>query len=61
MTADQLSGDLAVESAWVYAPGDSPKTKKDMVYTPMIGSPTISVIVYAHFGLAPKLNQNIRC
>lgn len=35
-----------------------PKTIKDMVYTPISGSPTISVIVYAHFGGSPKLNRN---
>ena len=53
-SADQYSGDLAVEDAWVYIPGGSPKNKK-MVYTPLGSSPTINVMVYAHFVSLPKL------
>ena len=37
-------GGLAVDNAWVYSPGGSPKNK-DMFYTPMVGSTTINVMV----------------
>ena len=42
----------------VYTPGGSPKTNKDIVYTPMVGLPTIRVTVYAYFGGSPILNKH---
>ena len=57
---DQTYGDLAVDSAWNYAPDGSPKIKKDMVYTPMRGSPKTRVMVYPQFGGSPKLKRNNR-
>ena len=42
---------LEVYSAWVHAPVVSPKTIKDVVYTPIGSSPIISVMVCAHFGV----------
>ena len=46
---------FSVYNAWVYIPGGSPKTNKDRVYTPMVGSQIIYVMVYAHFGVSPIL------
>ena len=54
MLAAQPPGDLAVDNAWIYIPDGSPKNKW-MVYTPLGGSPTINVMVYAHFEGLPKL------
>ena len=60
LPSDQPSGDLEVENAWVYTHCGSPKKNKDMFFTPMGGSPSISIMVYAQFGGSPKLNRNIR-
>ena len=62
LTSDQPYGDLVFYNAWVYAPGGLTITKKYMVYTPIAGSPTISIMIYAaHYGGSPKLNINTRC
>ena len=52
------SGDLEVDVAWVYKPGGSPITKKDIVYTPVGGSTTIIVKGYAQYGCSPEHNRN---
>ena len=39
-----------VNNDWVYTPNGSQKTKKNIVYTPMVGSQKICVMVYAQFG-----------
>ena len=54
------SGDLGVDDVWVYTTNDSQITIKDMVYTPIVGSPKIIIIVYTHYECSPKLNRNIR-
>ena len=48
-------GGLSVYYVWVHLPGVLPKTNKDIVYTPMSGSPIISVVVYARFWGSPRL------
>ena len=48
------TGDLEVDNAWIYTPVGSPKNK-EIVYTPMGGSPTINVMVYTHFRVSTKL------
>ena len=54
----QRSDELAVGDSWGESPGVSPITNKYVVYTPMDGSPTIRVMIYAHYGGASKLNRN---
>ena len=56
----QPSSDFSVGILWVYAPGSSPITKKDMFYTPIWGSPTIRIMVYTQFGGSLKINRNTR-
>ena len=55
------SGDLGVVDSCIYAPSGLPITNKDVVYTPMGGSPTISVKVYVHYGVSTKHDRNSRC
>ena len=52
---DQTSIDLSVDSDWVYTTDVSPKINKYSIYTPMGGSQTINVMVYALFGVPHKL------
>ena len=47
------SGGFSVYYVWFYKPSGSTKTTQHMVYTPIIGSPTIDVMVYALFGGLP--------
>ena len=54
----QPSNDLEVVNTWVYAPVGSPITNKEIVYTLIVGSPTIVVKVYAHYEGSPKHNIN---
>ena len=60
LTSDQPYGDFSVDSSWVYAPGGSSKPNRDVLYTPIDGSSTFSVTVYAHFGGSPKLDRYTR-
>ena len=51
---------MVVDNVCVYTPGGSQITKKDMVYTPMVGSQKINVIVHTHYEGSPNLNRNKR-
>ena len=50
----QHFGELSFDNSWVYTHGGSTKKEK-VVYTPMVGSPTISVMLYEQFIVSPKL------
>ena len=53
LTDVKNSGGLAVDSLWVYTTVSLPWNKY-RVYTPMVGSSTINIMVYANFGDSPK-------
>ena len=60
LPSDKPSDYLEVDNAWVYEPDGSPITNREIVYTPMSGSPKIIVKFYKNYAGSPKHNRNTR-